>query len=138
MRFEKLELATSFDDAGTYKITITVTDNGSPNLSDSETFDLVINDDGDPTTPEESIADTIFQVLEMAEDGKLNEGQAVSLIQKLDSAIKKLEDGKDNSAYNMLRSFINHIEAFIKSGVLTYEDGQPLIDSARAVQDTLF
>jgi len=134
----RLELSTSFDDEGTYEITITVTDNGSPNLSDSETFDLVINDDGDPTGPEESIQDTVTQVIEMVEDGKLNEGQGVSLIQKLDSAIKKLADGKDNSAYNMLQSFINHMEAFMKSGVLTYEEGQPLIDSARAVQDTLF
>jgi len=43
----KLALATSLSDAGTYQITITVTDNGSPNQSDSETFDLVINDEGD-------------------------------------------------------------------------------------------
>ena len=137
-RTARLEMATSFNDEGTYQITITVTDNGSPNLSDSETFDLVITDDGDPTGEEESIQDTVTLVIEMIEDDKLNEGQAVSLIQKLDSAIKKLEDGKDNSAYNMLQSFINHIEAFMKSGVLTFDEGQPLIDSARAVQDTLF
>jgi len=134
----KLELATSLNDAGTYKITITVTDNGIGNLNDSETFDLVIDDDGDPTAPEESIEYTIAQVILMVEDGKLNQGQAVSLIQKLESAVKKIEDGKDNSAYNMLRSFINHIEAFIKSGVLTYDEGQPLIDTARTVQDSLF
>ena len=134
----KLVLTTSLNDQGTYQITITVTDNGSPNLSDSETFDLVINDEGDPTAPEALIEDTIAQVIAMITEDKLNEGQAVSLIQKLDSAIKKLEDGKDNSAYNMLQSFINHIEAFIKSGVLTFEEGQPLIDSARAVQATLF
>jgi len=134
----KLVLQTALSDAGTYQITITVTDNGSPNQSDFETFELVITDDGDPTAPEESIADTVDQIITMVEEGKLNEGQAISLIQKLDSAIKKLEDGKDNSAYRMLQAFINHIEAFIKSGVLTYEDGQPLIESARAVQDTLF
>ncbi len=137
-RTAKLVLATSLNDAGTYQITITVTDNGSPNLWDSETFDLVINDDGDPDSPELMIEDAIAQVILMIDEDKLNEGQAISLIQKLESAIKKLEDGKDNSAYNMLKSFINHIEAFIKSGVLTYEEGQPLIDSARAVQDTLF
>ena len=137
-RTARLVISTSFDDAGTYQIIITVTDNGSPNLSDSETFNLVITDDGDPTGEEESIQDTVTLVIEMIEDGKLNEGQAVSLIQKLDSAIKKLEDGKDNSAYNMLQSFINHMEAFIKSGALTYKEAQPLIDAARAVQDTLF
>jgi len=134
----KLVLATSLNDAETYQITITVTDNGSPNLWDSETFDLVITDDGDPDSAELMIEDAIAQVILMIDEDKLNEGQAVSLIQKLENAIKKLEDGKDNSAYNMLKSFINHIEAFIKSGVLTYEEGQPLIDSARAVQDTLF
>jgi hypothetical protein len=30
-------------DVGTYPITVTVTDNGSPNLSDSETFNIVVN-----------------------------------------------------------------------------------------------
>ena len=137
-RTAKLVLATSFNDAGSYQITITVTDNGIPNLSDSETFDLVITDDGDPTSPELLIEDAIAQVIEMVNDGTFNEGQATALIAKLDAAIKKLEDGKDNSAYNMLQSFINQIEAFIKSGVLTSEEGQPLIDSARAVQDGLY
>jgi len=134
----KLVLATSLNDAGTYQITITVTDNGTPNQSDFETFDLVINDDGDSGAPELLIEDAVDQILDMVSEGKLNEGQAISLIQKLENAVKKLEDGKDNSAYNMLQSFINHIEAFIKSGALTSEEGQPLIDSARAVQDILF
>jgi len=137
-RTAKLVLSTSLNDAGTYQITITVTDNGIGNLWDSETFDLVINDDGDPDSPELMIEDAIAQVILMIDEGKLNEGQAVSLIQKLENAVKKLEAGKDNSAYNMLQSFINHIEAFIKSGVLTSAEAQPLIDSARAVQDTLF
>ena len=137
-RTAKLVLATSLNDACTYQITITVTDVGNGNPVDSETFYLVINDDGDPDSAELMIEDAIAQVILMIDEDKLNQGQAISLIQKLESAIKKLEDGKDNSAYNMLKSFINHIETFIKSGVLTYEEGQPLIDSARAVQDTLF
>ena len=137
-RTAKLVLATSLNDAGTYQITITVTDNGSPNLSDSETFDLVINDDGDAGSPELMIQDTVEQVLDMVDDGKLNEGQAISLIQKLESAVNKLADGKDNAAYNMLQSFINQMEAFIKSGALTFEEAQPLIEAARAIQDTLF
>ena len=49
-RTARLFMATSLSDAGSYQITITVTDNGSPNLSDSETFDLVITDDGDIIT----------------------------------------------------------------------------------------
>jgi len=134
----KLVLTTSLNDQGTYQITITVTDNGSPNQSDFETFDLVINDDGDAGAPELLIEDAVDQILDMISEDKLNDGQAISLIQKLESAIKKLEDGKDNSAFRMLQSFINHIEAFINSGVLTLEEGQPLIDSARAVQDILF
>jgi len=134
----KLVLVTSLNDAGTYQITITVTDNGSPNQSDSETFDLVINDDGDAGAPELLIEDAVDQILVMVSEDKLNEGQAISLIQKLESAVKKLDDGKDNSAYNMLQSFINQIEAFVKSGALTLEEGQPLIDAARAIQDVLF
>ncbi len=134
----KLSLTTSLNDAGTYQITITVTDNGSPNLNDFETFDLVISDDGDAGAPELLIEDAVDQILDMVSEDKLNEGQAISLIQKLESAVKKLDDGKDNSAYNMLQSFINQIEAFVKSGALTSEEAQPLIDAARSIQDILF
>ena len=137
-RTARLVMATSFNDAGSYQITITVTDNGTPNLSDFETFDLVITDDGDPSSPELLIEDAIAQVIQMINDDQLNEGQAIALIQKLEAAIKKIEDGKDNSAYNMLQSFINQIEVFIKTGVLTSQEGQPLIDSARTVQDGLY
>ncbi|MDA8792707.1 putative Ig domain-containing protein, partial [Bacteriovoracaceae bacterium] len=35
---------TNYDDAGTYSITFTVTDDGNPNLSDTETISLIIND----------------------------------------------------------------------------------------------
>ncbi len=94
--------------------------------------------DGECQAPELLIEKTIAQVIDMINEDKLNEGQATSLIEKLEAAVKKLEAGKDKPAYNMLQSFINHIEAFIKSGVLTSEQGQPLIDSARAVQDGLY
>ena len=137
-RTAKLVLQTSFNDEGTYQITITVTDNGSPNRSDSETFDLVINDEGNAGSPELLIEDAIIQVVDMVSEDKLNEGQAVSLIQKLENAVKKLGDGKDNAAYRMLQSFINNIEAFVNSGVLTSVEAQPLIDAARIVQNMLF
>jgi len=51
-RTARLVMATSCSDTGSYQITITVTDNGTPNLSDSETFDLVITEDCDPIPPE--------------------------------------------------------------------------------------
>jgi len=93
--------------------------------------------DGGSSSPELLIEETIAKVIQMINEDKLDEGEATSLIQKLEAAVKKLGDGKDKAAYNMLQSFINQIEAFIKSGVLTSEEGQRLIDSARTVQDDL-
>jgi len=87
--------------------------------------------------PELLIEETIAIVIQIINEDKLDEGQAISLIQKLEAAVTKLEAGKDNVAYNMLQSFINQIQAFVKSGVLTSEEGQRLIDSASKVQETL-
>jgi len=58
-RTARLAIATSFSDAGSYQITITVTDNGTPNLSDSETFTLTIQNDigGVPAIIDNTIGD---------------------------------------------------------------------------------
>ena len=37
-----LDCSPGFDDAGTYPVTVTVMDDGTPNLDDSESFDIVV------------------------------------------------------------------------------------------------
>ena len=128
---------TSCSDAGTYFITITVTDDGSPNLSDEETFELLINEDCDPTSPEDMLEETAQQIVDMLNDGEINEGQSIALVNQIDVAVKKLDQNKEHAAENILNSLINQLEAFIKSGILTQTDGQALIDEIQLVIDML-
>jgi len=65
--------------------------------------------------------------------GTLNWGQTNSLLVTLDVVLKKLESGQKNVALNNLLAFINKVETFIADGVLTSEEGQPLIDSAEQI-----
>jgi len=74
-RTARLVMATSFNDAGSYQITITVTDNGTPNLSDSETFFLEVLDDGDPIPPED-LADRVI-TLDVNENVVVSPGEIV-------------------------------------------------------------
>ena len=52
---------------------------------------------------------------------------------KLDAAIKQLERGNVATAINQLEAFVNQVNAMISSGVLSPEEGQPLIDAADAI-----
>jgi pullulanase-type alpha-1,6-glucosidase len=63
----------------------------------------------------------------------LNKGQGNSLMSKLDGALKKLDQEQSKPATNQLGAFINEVEAMIKSGKLTEEEGQSLIDAANAI-----
>ena len=132
-RSAELRMETSLNDQGTYSITITVTDNGSPQLSDSETFTLTILNDGDPPSPDESIQKTIDDINTMVLDGKFSEGQATSLVEKLEAAAKKIESLQSSAADKILRAFINQVDAFVKSGQLTYDEGQMLIDDIQII-----
>jgi len=134
-RTADIVIETDHDSSGTYTITVTVTDDGSPNMSDLDTFTLtVLNDiDGELAL----IDKTIDDVFKLAADGYLNKGQANSLVKILENSIKKLEDDKISTAINMLEAFINKVNALIISGKLDSTIGLPLIDDIQAFIATL-
>ena len=72
-------------------------------------------------------------VQSMVTSGELNNGQANSLIVKLEAAMKNLSSGNSNAATNERNAFINGVDANIKSGKLSSSDGKMLIDGANAV-----
>jgi hypothetical protein len=47
------------------------------------------------------------------------------------------EGGNANASANDLQSFINQVEALVRSGRLSAEDGQRLIDAVRNARDQL-
>jgi len=76
------------------------------------------------------IEDLIGDVEALRDAGILNDGQANSLIAKLEAALKKLEQGNTIPAVNILNAFINQVNDFVYEGVLPPEVGQALIDAA--------
>ena len=80
--------------------------------------------------PEEQIDAMIAQVQDLVDTSVLNHGQANALSRKLGTALKSLEKGNANAACKQLEAFVNQAEAFVRSGKLTEEQGQPLIDGA--------
>ena len=54
-----------------------------------------------------------------------------------DAAAKLLEEGNTDAAANLLQAFINQIEAKIRSGKISQEEGQALIDAAESILNGL-
>lgn len=84
----------------------------------------------------QGIADDVAQLLAA---GALGNGQVSSLTQKLQAAIDQIGDGQPTSAINLLNALINRINALMSGNnpVLTQAQGQPLIDAANAIIDSL-
>ncbi len=134
-RTADIVIETDHDSSGTYTITVTVTDNGSPKMSDSDTFILTVLND---IYGELALIDkTVDDVAKLAADGTLNKGQANSLVKVLENSVKKLEADQVSTAINMLEAFINKVNALIISGKLDSAIGQSLIDDIQEVIDTL-
>jgi hypothetical protein len=87
--------------------------------------------------PGEQIDLIIDQVEDLADAGVLNDGQANSLIRKLENAQASLERGRVNAAVNQLNAFVNEVMSLVADGILEPAEGQALIDAARNVIDDL-
>ena len=63
--------------------------------------------------------------------------QRQGLLSKLTAALDAINEGKTNVACNKLNDFIAQVQSFINNGTLTSAQGQPLINSAANVRNTL-
>jgi len=88
-------------------------------------------------TPQEQVQQLIDEIEELINSDIINAGQANSLISKLSITLDSLDENNVNASSGKLGAFINEIEAFIKSKKLTSEVGQPLIDIAQSIIDSL-
>jgi len=83
--------------------------------------------------PVEQVEQIASAVATLLADGSIDRGEARSLGAKLDVATAMLNDGKPGPAANQLQAFINQVEALVRSGRLTAEQGQELIAAAGGV-----
>jgi hypothetical protein len=105
--------------SGTFTVTVTVTDDDGGVGIDTATVQVL--------SEQEQLQVLIADVNALVAAGILNHGQGRSLNAKLEAATKKFNQGIANAALNELHAFVNHVNAFIKSRLLTNEQGQPLI-----------
>jgi probable HAF family extracellular repeat protein len=89
----------------------------------------------EPRTPEEQIAVLIGEVGELVDGGVLKEGNGNALIQKLENAVRMLEEDKDPATCGQLQAFVNQVEALTDTGRLPEEIAAGLIDAASSVID---
>ncbi len=86
-----------------------------------------------PSTPQERIELLIKEVNAL----DLNAGQGNALTAKLGAAIQQLDQGHVAPAINQLESFVNQVSAMMSSGVLSADEGEPLLDAANAIITSL-
>jgi hypothetical protein len=86
------------------------------------------------TVEPQVVADCLAgKIEELIWAGVLNKGNGNALITKVNNAFAKAVNGKTGTAVNGMESFINEVEAFVRSGKLTAEQGQGLIALAEAL-----
>jgi HYR domain/Carboxypeptidase regulatory-like domain len=114
---------------GTTVITCSVSD-PSGNTS-SCAFNVIVR------SPQGASQETINSITNLRDQGVLSNGQANSLISKLESAIHKLNQGNIPAACDSLQTFINKVAVLINTGELSPAQGQPLIDSVTNTRNAI-
>ncbi len=79
------------------------------------------------------IGHLIEDVQQLVFSGSLNMVQGNSLIENLEAAIQALDAGNPTGAINKLGAFILEVFSDILGGVLTPQDGLPLINTAKDI-----
>jgi uncharacterized repeat protein (TIGR01451 family) len=110
---------------GTTTVTHTVTDGAGNTASCSFTVTVL--------TTQAVIQNMINSINGLPLSGTQKQG----LISKLQAASDAINDGKTNVACNKLSDFINQVTGYINNGSLTSAQGQPLINSANNIRNTI-
>jgi hypothetical protein len=116
-------ITTSGAPPGTYPLTLTGTD-GRPSIggSRSTSLSLVV------LTPAQAIPAVIDTIGSLQGAGVLNQGQANSLIVKLNHAIDSLNTKPGQpTACNQLQAFVNEVHAYVSAGILTPAQADSLL-----------
>jgi len=94
-----------FAQSGPHDVTFTVSDG---TLTDSEIVTITVND----VSTSQQIDGLIGSVGDYKDTGEIdNKGIANSLVVKLQAAKEQLDSGNTKAAANILKAFINHVEA---------------------------
>ena len=121
--------AVDYETNPSFSLTVRVSDNGSPSLAVMTSVSVSLIDVNE-TTPAFLFPQLVVTIQSLQSSGDLTAGQAANLRAQLDAAKKQYDKGNINPTVNQLKIFINQVNSYINSGVLTSEEGQPLIAAA--------
>jgi PKD repeat protein len=115
--------------SGTFTVTVIVVDDDG----ESGTSHATVVVQAPSLTPQQQVAAVDNMVADMQSSGVLNPPSANSLSASLDAAIAKLDRGDVSGALNDLQVFVSKVQGLVKTGRLTQEEAQPLLDAANAI-----
>jgi pullulanase-type alpha-1,6-glucosidase len=87
--------------------------------------------------PKVRLTNLIADVRALEMQGALNQGQANSLVTKLQTAIKRIDTKQPAQAAAQLGSFINQVRDLMNAGVLTPDQAWPLMDTASDIRQQI-
>lgn len=118
-----LTITTANAPAGTFALTLTGTDS-RPLIGGARTAALTLQ----VITPSQGISQVIDTIDNLNAAGVLNDGQTNSLVKKLEHAITSLAlKPNQPTACNQLQAFVNEVNAFVNSGILTPAQADSLL-----------
>lgn len=91
----------------------------------------------DASAPLPSIGSLIQQVKALHRDGFLSRGNATAMIAELKLAERRLHSRCGRLSVLALEIFVRHVDVLIRTGRLSPGKGQPLIDQARLIIDSI-
>jgi PKD repeat protein len=121
---KSFSLSHTYAAAGSYTVTVTVTDDGG--LAGTRTATVVV------LTAQQALGNLQAQV-----NGVVGGGQANSLSAKLRNAAQSLNHDDAAAANGQIGAFINEVQAVVQSGRLTQAQGDALIAAAQRILDSL-
>lgn len=95
-------------------------------ISKTESSSVIMN----PSELSVYLSDLVSKIETLVIDGFLSEGNANSLISKIENAIKSIEKGNFNSFTGQISALINEVEDYIETGTIPTEEGQKIISNA--------
>jgi hypothetical protein len=87
--------------------------------------------------PVQAIHNIMDELGDLAQDGVIDNGQYQSLISKLENALKKLNEDKQNIAIEQLNNFIGKVNSLIDNGDLSLEEGNLYINATNYIINQL-
>jgi hypothetical protein len=112
-------LSHTYSTAGSFTVTVRVSDD---DITATRTATVTV------LTPAEGVDNAVALVNTLVADGKIDGGNAHSLISKLDGVKDALDRGSEQAASGKLGALLNELEAMVRSGRLSETDARALHD----------